>query len=153
MKKILIAVDETKGSMVAIRVFNELFSGCPEIEAILLNVEQFGGKSVLHDRISDTDISVLMEALEGTEIGEALKRKSEKTLEYHKKSMEEKGVRGIKTIIKAGHPAEEILNTAKEEGAEMIIVGSRGKRMHTLLLGSISREISNRADIPVLIAR
>jgi len=32
-------------------------------------------------------------------------------------------------------------------------MGSKGKRMHTLLLGSISREVANRAEIPVLIAR
>jgi len=120
---------------------------------ILLHVERFGGKSVLHDRISDTDISVLLESLQGTELKEILDKKAEEILDRYKKPLEAKGVTGIKTVIKAGHPAEEILKTAKEEGADMIIIGSKGKRMHTVLLGSVSREVANNAEIPVLIAR
>jgi len=153
MKKVLLAVDDTIGSNTALRTFLDLFS-CARPEAvILLHVEQFGGKSVLHDRISDTDISVLLESLKGTELKEILDKKAEEILECYKKPLEEKGVTGIKTVIKAGHPAEEILKTAKEEGADMIIIGSKGKRMHTVLLGSVSREVANSADIPVLIAR
>ena len=30
---------------------------------------------------------------------------------------------GIKTVVKEGHPAEEILNAANQEGVEMIIIG------------------------------
>lgn len=153
MKKVLLAVDDTKGSNAALTTFLDLFS-CARPEAvILLHVERFGGKSVLHDRISDTDISVLLEALKGTELKEILDKKAEEILECYKKPLKEKGVTGIKTVIKAGHPAEEILKTAKEEGADMIIIGSRGKRMHTVLLGSVSREVANNAEIPVLVAR
>lgn len=153
MKKILIAVDDTKGSQATLKTFIDLFS-CARPEAVtLLNVQQFGGKSVLHDRISDTDISVLMESLKGTNIQEKMDENSKKLLESCKKSLEKEGVKGTKTVVKEGHPAEEILKTAKEEKAEMIIMGSRGRRMHTVLLGSVSREVVNNADIPVLIAR
>ena len=62
-------------------------------------------------------------------------------------------MKGVKTIIKEGHPADEILKTAKEEDAEMIVIGSRGKRMHTLLMGSVSREVANTAEIPVLLIK
>lgn len=153
MKKVLLAVDDTTGSNAALTTFLDLFS-CARPEAvILLHVERFGGKSVLHDRISDTDISVLLESLQGTELKEILDKKAEEILDRYKKPLEAKGVTGIKTVIKAGHPAEEILKTAKEEGADMIIIGSKGKRMHTVLLGSVSREVANNADIPVLVAR
>ncbi len=153
MKTVLLAVDDSRGSNIALKTFLDLFSCARPETVILLHVEQFGGKSVLHDRISDTDISVLLESLQGTELKEILDKKAEEILEHYKKPLEEKGVTGIKTVIKAGHPAEEILKTAKEEGADMIIIGSKGKRMHTVLLGSISREVANNADIPVLIAR
>ena len=153
MKKVLLAVDETKGSKAALNTFLDLFSCMRPDTVILLNVQQFGGKSVLHDRISDTDISALLEVVKGTEIQEILDRKSKDILESCKKSLEDNGVKGIKTVIKAGHPAEEILKIAKEEGAGMIIMGSKGKRMHTVLLGSISREVVNSSEIPVLIAR
>ncbi len=153
MKKVLLAVDETKGSKAALNTFLDLFSCMRPDTVILLNVQQFGGKSVLHDRISDTDISVLLEVVKGTEIQELLDKKSKDILESCKKLLEDNGVKGIKTVIKAGHPAEEILKTVKEEGAGMIIMGSKGKRMHTVLLGSISREVVNGSELPVLIAR
>ena len=60
---------------------------------------------------------------------------------------------GIKTVIRKGHPAEEILATAKEEGVDMIIIGSRGKRTTHLFMGSVSREVANNAEIPVLLVK
>lgn len=35
----------------------------------------------------------------------------------------------------------------------MIVMGSRGQRMHTLMPGSVSREVVNRPNVTVLIAR
>jgi len=153
MKKVLLSVDDTIGSRAVLKTFLDLYSCSRPESVILLHVERFGGISVLHDRISDTDISVLMESLQGTELKEILDKKAEEILEFYKKPLVEQGVTGIKTVLKAGHPAEEILKTAKEEGVDMIIMGSRGKRMHTLLLGSVSREVLNSADISVLVAR
>ena len=43
----------------------------------------------------------------------------------------------IKTLTKIGHPAEEILNTAKTETVDIIAVGSRGKRFEPLMIGSV----------------
>jgi nucleotide-binding universal stress UspA family protein len=60
---------------------------------------------------------------------------------------------GIKTIIKSGHPADEILNAAREENAELIVLGSRGKRTSHMFMGSISREVANRSEIPVLLVK
>ena len=56
-------------------------------------------------------------------------------------------------LVRQGHPAEEILKAAEENEAEMIIMGSRGKRLHNLMMGSISREVANNATMAVLIAR
>lgn len=153
MKKILLAVDETVGSTAVLQTFFDLFSCAWPEKVILLYVEQFGGKSVLHDRMSATDISVLLESLHGTELKEILDKEAGEILDCFKKPLEEKGVTGIKTVIKAGHPAEEILKTAKEEGADMIIIGSKGKRMHNIVLGSVGREVANSAEVSVLIAR
>ncbi|MGW8161779.1 MAG: universal stress protein, partial [Desulfobulbales bacterium] len=52
-----------------------------------------------------------------------------------------------------GHPAEEILKVAQEKDVEMIIMGSRGKRLQNLWMGSISREVVNNAPMSVLIAK
>jgi nucleotide-binding universal stress UspA family protein len=152
MKNVLVAIDDTKGSKGVLPVFLKLFPCVRPEKVFLLHVQQFGGRSALH-YISDTDWLTLKEVIEGTEVKEAMDRKSNEILGAAKKFLEDNGITGVETITKSGYAAEEILSTAKEKSAEMIIIGSRGKRMHTILLGSISREVANNAEVPVLIAR
>jgi nucleotide-binding universal stress UspA family protein len=53
-----------------------------------------------------------------------------------------------------GNPAEAVLETARARGADLIVVGSRGRGGVTgAVLGSVSTEIVHRADRPVLVAR
>ncbi|HDZ61651.1 MAG TPA: universal stress protein [Nitrospirae bacterium] len=153
MKKVLIAVDDTKGSWTAVAVFERLFSCSRPESVVLLYVERFSGTSFLDDMITDAEITTLKEVLSGTEYKEAMDNRASKITESYKKTLEEKGVTGIKTVIKAGHPAEEILKAAKEENADMIVLGSKGKRAHSILLGSVSREVVNNAEVPVLVAK
>ena len=152
MKKILIAVDDTKGSQSVLKTFIDLFKCLRPETVVLLHVEALG-KSILDERIGVSELSTLSEVLKGTEFQEILDRKAKAIIETHEKTLIDNGVTGIKTVIKFGHPAEEILDTAKEESADMIIMGSRGKRMHTLMLGSVSREVVNNAEVPVLLVR
>ena len=68
--------------------------------------------------------------VEGTEFKEAMDKKAEKILGYYKSALEERSpVPNIRTMVKTGIPAEEIVQTAKDEDASMIIIGSRGKRV------------------------
>jgi nucleotide-binding universal stress UspA family protein len=121
---------------------------------LLLYVEKIMGRSLMDDVLmSNSEIETLKESLSGTEYQDKLDRKAKKILDYFKKALEEQGVTGVKPVIKEGHPAEEILKTAQEGGAEMIVIGSRGKRLHNLFMGSVSREVANRANVSVLIAR
>jgi nucleotide-binding universal stress UspA family protein len=153
MKKVLIAVDDSKGSEAAVRTFIDLFSTNRSLIAVLLYIQKIEGRSFMDDMIGEAELSTLKEMLKGTEYKELLDKKAEKVISYHREILEKSGVTGIRTLIRDGHPADEILITAKEEGADMIIIGSRGKRMHNLLMGSVSREVANRADIPVLLAK
>ena len=155
MKKILIAVDDTKAT-------REIFSKCTNIckcmapeSIILLYVEKFGGPSFLSDLIGDAESSTLKEVIEGTEYKAALDKKAETVLSYYKNAFEEKSpVPNVETMVKAGHPAEQIVETAKEEDVGMILIGSQGKRAASrLLMGSVSREVANTADRPVLIVK
>lgn len=153
MKKILIAIDDSKGSIPILEKFaGTIPSLAPELVA-LLYVEKIEGGALIDETMSDSELSALKEALKGTEYQEALDRKAKTVLDYYEKALSDKGVTRIKRIIKEGHPAEEILKTADEEDADLIVVGSRGRRRHAILMGSVSREVSNRADIPVLIVK
>jgi nucleotide-binding universal stress UspA family protein len=57
-----------------------------------------------------------------------------------------------KIIIPQGHPAEEILNAAEEEGCDVIVLGTHGKGFlaHTFL-GSVSSAVLHRTRKPVFI--
>ena len=57
-----------------------------------------------------------------------------------------------KILIPRGHPPEEILNAADEEGCDMIVLGSHGKGFlaHTFL-GSVSSAVLHRTRKPVFI--
>ena len=153
MKKLLIAVDETKGSEKAFSVGSHVCSCIRPENIVLVYVEKFEGRSLMAEMLGDAEMSTLKEVLRGSEYQEALDNKAQALLDHYKKSLEEKGLTGIKTVIKTGHPAEEILNAAKEENAEMIVIGSRGKRTSHLFMGSVSREVVDRSEVPVLLVK
>lgn len=100
-----------------------------------------------------SELSTLREVLEGTEYKKALDKRAAEILGFYRKGLEARNIQGIKTVVKMGNPAEEILKTAKEEGAELIILGSRGKRVGHLFMGSVSREVANNATVPVLLVK
>jgi nucleotide-binding universal stress UspA family protein len=56
-------------------------------------------------------------------------------------------------MVKTGIPAEEIIKVGQDEDVAMILIGSRGKRVSNLFMGSVSREVANTADRPVLIVK
>jgi nucleotide-binding universal stress UspA family protein len=153
MKKILLAVDDTKGSKNAFTVSSEVCSSIRPENVVLVYVEKLEGRSLIAEMLDDAEMSTLREVLEGTEYQEALDRKAQAILSYYKKALEDRELTNVKIIIRKGHPAEEILKAAKEEGVDMIIIGSRGKRTSHLFMGSVSREVANNAEVSVLIVK
>jgi len=153
MNKILIAVDDSKGSEAAVRTFIDLFPENRPETVVLLFIQKIEGRSLMDEMLGEAEMSTLKEMLKGTVYQDFLDRKAAKVISFHTRLLEEKGISGIKALVREGHPADEILNAAKEEGAGMIIIGSRGRKMHDLLTGSVSREVANRAGIPVLLAK
>ena len=154
MKNVLIAVDDTKGSRSAFSLCTN-FCSCIRPKSIsLVYVEKFeGNKSLIDEMLGDAEMATLKQVLKGTEYQSALDKKAKTILTFFKNALTSAGLTGIKTIVKQGHPAEEIVKTAREIKADVIIVGSRGKRTTHLFMGSVSREVANTADIPVLIVK
>lgn len=57
-----------------------------------------------------------------------------------------KGVKGIETMIEEGNPANRILESAKDNHADMIVLGSRGLGdFKGLMMGSVSHKVSQMA--------
>ena len=55
-----------------------------------------------------------------------------------------------KILVPVGHPPEEILNAADEEGCDAIVIGTHGKGLLShVFLGSVSSAVLNRTRKPV----
>jgi nucleotide-binding universal stress UspA family protein len=154
MKNVLIAVDDTRSSKAAVFECTSNFCSRVNPETVtLLYVEKFEGRSLIDEMLGDAEMSTLKEVLEGTEYKQKLDEKANSVLDFHEKSLKDNGISGVRKVIRTGHPAEEILSAAKDEGADMIIVGSRGDRSGKIFMGSVSREVVNHADVPVLVVK
>jgi nucleotide-binding universal stress UspA family protein len=56
--------------------------------------------------------------------------------------------------VSVGHPAEQIIFHADRHSVDLIVVGDRGRsKFARLLLGSVSRQVTEHADRPVLLVR
>jgi nucleotide-binding universal stress UspA family protein len=56
--------------------------------------------------------------------------------------------------VRNGDPAGEIMDAAREHGADLVITGTRGRgALQSLLLGSVARKILAHADASVLVVR
>lgn len=60
----------------------------------------------------------------------------------------------VESAMRTGRPATEIVEEAERTGADLIVVGSRGRgSIATMLLGSVAAGIIDEATCPVLVAR
>ncbi len=57
-------------------------------------------------------------------------------------------------VVRAGDPATEILATARDSGADLIVVGSHGRTgLSRILLGSVARSVAQESTVSVLVVR
>ena len=152
MKKILVAVDDTKGSAAVLTLFRNMVR--PPEEVVLLHVQRLEGRSLMIDMLGEAELATLREAMEGTEHKEALDRKAEKILAHYKREFETRGLFRIKTVCREGIPSEQILKAAEEEGADLILVGSNGKHgLDRLISGCVTRDLQVNATVPVVVIK
>ncbi len=152
MKKVLVAVDGTGNSRAILTTLQDLVS-TPE-DVVLLHVEQLEGNSLMTAMLGDAEMSELRESVRGTEYKEALDRKAENVLAFYKRECENSGAKNIKAIIREGHPSDEILKVADEEGVDLILVGCSGKsRLQRYVTGCVSKDVEKKAKVAVLIAK
>ena len=60
----------------------------------------------------------------------------------------------VRSIVRFGHPADEILATAQEQDADLIVVGARGRtRAGPFGMGDVAQKIVKYASCSVLVVR
>jgi nucleotide-binding universal stress UspA family protein len=97
-----------------------------------------------------------------SEVGDDVETEAviEHSRQYHRRLLAElktsvatKGVRAHYEVA-VGHPAEQIIYHADQRHADLIVVGDRGRsKFSRLLLGSVSKQVTEHAGRPVLVVR
>jgi nucleotide-binding universal stress UspA family protein len=96
------------------------------------------------------------------EIGDDVETEAviENSREHHRKLLEplrKKAAQGGVNAhfeVAVGHPAEQIVSHADHHQADLIVVGDRGRsKFARLLLGSVSKNVVQYANRPVLVVR
>lgn len=88
------------------------------------------------------------------ELIEAQEKAARELLERAAKKAAEQGVSAKTILVDNSFAAEGIVATADEIGAELIIMGSHGRRgLNRLLLGSQTNNVLAHTKIPVLVTR
>ena len=152
MNKVLVAVEDTKASKAMLAaLYNSV--QLPQ-EVILLHVQRLEGRSLMIDMLGDAELSTLKESMKDTEHKEKLDKKSQKILGYYRKELEESGFQNVRTVLRDGHPAEEILSVAQQEGVELILLGfSNRSGLNRLIGGSVAKDVEEKSTVPVLVAK
>lgn len=75
-------------------------------------------------------------------------------LSYAKSRSTEMGARHVKTSVRNGDYADEILDAANEHKADMIVIGSRGLgKINQTILGSVSQKVLHHAGQTVVVVK
>lgn len=70
------------------------------------------------------------------------------------KAAREAGVSCETCVVRADHPYEAIIQTARDRACDLIVMASHGRRgMQALLLGSETQKVLTHCTVPVLVVR
>jgi len=74
------------------------------------------------------------------------------SLQYLEKSKRHLGDESIQTMVKDGDFAEAILKTAAEVHADIIVMGSHGRKwLEKIIMGSVAEKVLSHSSIPLFI--
>ncbi|MGC8558817.1 MAG: universal stress protein [Nitrososphaeria archaeon] len=86
-------------------------------------------------------------------IYDSIRTKDEESLEEEVKKLKGEGY-NVKGVLLEGSPADAIMEYSYKNGADLIIVGSRGlSTFKSLLLGSVSAKLVHESKVPVLVVK
>jgi nucleotide-binding universal stress UspA family protein len=136
-KKILVAFDGSKPSEKALDAAIELAKRFGS-EIYLVSVITLPDYAVLKNEVTDVE----------EEEGQFYQGLQNKAIESRKTEVD------IKSVIIYGHPTDRIVDYAKSQNFDLIVVGSRGlSTTKRFFLGSVSDKISHFSPCPILIVR
>jgi nucleotide-binding universal stress UspA family protein len=146
VKKILLATDGSEHSLHAARVLGDLIASQPEAQVTLIHVAHVPQSFYITDENGNkVTPEVPMDIM--------IRRSAEPIL---RRTLSALGLPESRTVVEVqvGDPAEEIVDLARLEAYDMIVMGCRGiGQVKELLMGSVSHKVLHTAPCPVLVVR
>jgi nucleotide-binding universal stress UspA family protein len=95
-----------------------------------------------------------MQPIPPQEFFDAQERIAVKHLDQVKAACAAAGVECLAAAVEAAHPWEAIIDFGKDQGADLIVMASHGRRgVAALLLGSETQKVLTHSTVPVLVVR
>lgn len=141
--KILLPVDGSENSKKALRLGAEL-ARVHGAEILLLNVYR-------HHSQREQSLSMVRPS-EPEQLDRAQRAYAEEVVQWGAEVAKSFGAQNLRTLVRSGQIARTIIDTARTEEADLIMIGSRGLGdFQSFLLGSVSHKVTSLADVPVLV--
>jgi nucleotide-binding universal stress UspA family protein len=146
IKKILVAVDGSSHSMKAVEYASVIAAAC-DAKVFILTVL----RSHQLPKVSDELRSYAkLEQIEGADF-EAMKMLSNKLLSHAEVTARKLGVKDVSKSVETGPVARTIVSVAKQNKADLIVIGSRGLgNIEATLRGGVSHRVELLAKCSVL---
>ena len=136
MKKILVAVDGSEYSNAAVKKAGEIAKKFGSKVTLLTVIKPL---SVFHEQVA------VVEDLQKDEATHILRKAKEILIDLDVEA---------KKLSRKGEPAHEIVEIARTDNVDLIVVGSRGlSGIKKFLLGSVSKKVLEHAHCSVLVVR
>lgn len=149
MKKILIALDYSEATNRVVNAGTKLakaFGADVVLVHVLSEVTYYS--SLNYSPIIGFDSFSNMDIVQTSAI-EDVRNAARQFLE---KVREQEGLANAEVVVSEGDFADEILKTAEENNAEVIVMGSHSRRgIDKILMGSVAEKVLHKSEVPVYI--
>jgi nucleotide-binding universal stress UspA family protein len=134
IKKILVPTDGSEHALKAIEIASDI---ALKYAATIYLLHVVSPPVILHE--------AAFPAME--EMQRALEEDGKKIIEEAERETKKLGVKDVRSTVSQGDPASRIIEFARTEGVDMVVIGSRGlSGMKGFLLGSVSHKVFHLAD-------
>jgi len=87
-------------------------------------------------------------------VANKVQRSGQAILERTAEKLRTAGVVDVEAHFEEGHPGEVIVEMARRLEADLIVMGTHGRRgLERALMGSVAREVANTTSIPLLLVK
>ena len=88
------------------------------------------------------------------DVCEKVKARGREIADKAASSLHRRGVTSTETHVEEGHPGEVIPKVAETLRADLIVMGTHGRRgLERALMGSVAREVANTSSVPLLLVK